>query len=137
MIAGLVVTFSTIGFGLRNPRYTALRLMLGEDGVLCHYLAQLAGAKMGTVYQFYKQIKGRNELEEHVRARLNEAGGSYRGQISFEAAHFLYALCRLIRPRIVVETGVAAGVSSAFILKALNDNSYGILHSIDQLNYEE
>lgn len=43
----------------------------------------------------------------------------------------LYTLCRLLHPRIVVETGVSAGVSTAFILKALEDNSNGLLHSID------
>lgn len=43
----------------------------------------------------------------------------------------LYALCRLLRPRVVIETGVAAGVSSAYILQALSKNGEGELHSID------
>jgi len=42
-----------------------------------------------------------------------------------------YALCRGMRPKIVLETGVAYGVSSAYILKALSVNSDGVLHSID------
>ena len=132
-----LVAFSIIAFGLRNPRYAAVRLVLGKDGVVCHYLAKLTGVKRGTVYKFYPGVTFGKELGQNVRARLNEAGEAYRGEISFEAAHLLYAVCRLIRPRIVVETGVAAGVSSAFILKALEDNSYGILHSIDEPNYEE
>jgi predicted O-methyltransferase YrrM len=42
-----------------------------------------------------------------------------------------YALVRAIRPDVVVETGVATGVTSAFILAALADNDSGVLHSVD------
>ncbi len=43
----------------------------------------------------------------------------------------LYALCRFLKPRAVVETGVGLGVSSYFILQALRDNGSGELYSID------
>lgn len=43
----------------------------------------------------------------------------------------LYCIVRAIQPDIVVETGVASGVSSAFILKALHDSQKGALYSID------
>ncbi len=46
----------------------------------------------------------------------------------------LYALCRVLRPEIVVETGVAEGFSSAFILAALERNGAGRLYSIDLPN---
>ena len=48
--------------------------------------------------------------------------------------HFtqLYALCRYLRPRVVVETGVGLGTSSLFILQALEDNGVGTLYSIDE-----
>ncbi|MES4787406.1 MAG: class I SAM-dependent methyltransferase [Nitrospiraceae bacterium] len=44
---------------------------------------------------------------------------------------------RILKPAIVVETGVAAGISSAYILKALEDNDKGELFSIDFPNYEQ
>lgn len=56
-------------------------------------------------------------------------------------AHFaplyliLYATVREFKPRLVIETGVASGFSSYFILKALEDNQYGSLISIDLPNY--
>jgi predicted O-methyltransferase YrrM len=49
----------------------------------------------------------------------------------------LYSIVRHIKPSVVVETGVGAGLSSAFILKALEDNKHGRLYSIDLANYEE
>jgi predicted O-methyltransferase YrrM len=36
-----------------------------------------------------------------------------------------------MRPQVVLETGVAFGVTSAFILAALRQNGQGMLHSID------
>jgi predicted O-methyltransferase YrrM len=43
----------------------------------------------------------------------------------------LYMLTRLLRPAAVLETGVAAGWSSAAILSALQVNGYGVLYSSD------
>jgi hypothetical protein len=47
----------------------------------------------------------------------------------------LYSLIRALKPNVVVETGVAAGLSSYFILKALEKNNSGRLLSIDLPNY--
>jgi len=52
-----------------------------------------------------------------------------------EAPEYLYVIMRVLRPEVVVETGVAAGISSAFILQALEDNNKGKLYSIDLPNY--
>ena len=42
-----------------------------------------------------------------------------------------YAAIRSLRPEVVVETGVANGVSTAYLLLALDQNGKGILHSIE------
>src|SRR5439155_2730279 len=44
---------------------------------------------------------------------------------------FLYAMTLSVRPKIVIETGVLYGHSSAAILAALEDNSGGRLVSVD------
>jgi hypothetical protein len=53
----------------------------------------------------------------------------------FKASRTLARLCwvavRLLRPDVVVETGVAAGYTSAHIAAALEENGHGELHSID------
>lgn len=46
----------------------------------------------------------------------------------------LYVLCRIIRPVTIVETGVAEGFSSSFILQALENSQNGHLYSIDLPN---
>jgi predicted O-methyltransferase YrrM len=48
-----------------------------------------------------------------------------------DTALFLYAAVRYAQPQVVVETGVADGLSSALILRAMDVNEVGELHSID------
>lgn len=43
----------------------------------------------------------------------------------------LYLLVRKFQPETIVETGVARGISSAYILQAMQDNGKGHLYSID------
>ena len=46
---------------------------------------------------------------------------------------FLYILCKLAKPELIVETGVAYGLSSMYILQAFEENKKGSLHSIDEI----
>jgi predicted O-methyltransferase YrrM len=46
-------------------------------------------------------------------------------------ARCCYLLCRALKPAVVLETGVAYGATTAFMLSALHENSKGQLWSID------
>ena len=61
--------------------------------------------------------------------KILKSGRRYYAQ--FPAPLDLYSLVALAKPKTVVESGVASGVSSAFILMALRSNGRGTLHSID------
>jgi predicted O-methyltransferase YrrM len=58
---------------------------------------------------------------------------SYKSSHDIEGVSMLlcYVLTRIIRPRIIVETGVANGASTFFFLSALARNGSGVLHSFD------
>ena len=75
------------------------------------------------------------ETEEDTRRLLKDIRGgdpfSPRWAADSRFARLCYLLCRLISPSVVLETGVAYGVSSVFILKALEKNACGTLHSVD------
>lgn len=75
------------------------------------------------------------EVEENTRRLLEEIRHkdpfSPRWAADSLLARCCYLACRLLEPAVVVETGVAYGVSSAFILKALEENGRGVLHSVD------
>ena len=73
-------------------------------------------------------------LESRVARRYEEvADMAWSGRYSADLtlARCLYVLCRASRPNVVVETGVAYGMTTAFILEALERNGQGTLLSID------
>jgi predicted O-methyltransferase YrrM len=57
--------------------------------------------------------------------------GRVTGRDGYEEGLRLYRLLRDLKPAVAVETGVCNGVSTAFLLLALEDNGTGELHSID------
>ena len=75
---------------------------------------------------FFKEI----DLEKYPSAK-KPYPSDY--SINPNARKFLYLLCRILKPKIIVETGVAYGLSSFYILKALEKNNLGKLYSIDSV----
>jgi predicted O-methyltransferase YrrM len=81
-------------------------------------------------------------FEEKVRSQADEITPCAPFRLShsadFTLARMCYAMVRAIKPNVVLETGVAYGVTSAFILKAMEVNNNGLLHSVDlpPLGYE-
>ena len=76
------------------------------------------------------------EIDAEVRERVGQLGTALPFPLEYNAASSLanlcYALVRALRPATVLETGVAYGVSSSFIAKALSVNGEGELHSVDR-----
>jgi len=73
-------------------------------------------------------------VEADITLRMKSVAAAPIAQIhcaDITLARLCYQICRILRPEVVVETGVAYGVTSAFILEALAANGSGILHSID------
>ncbi len=68
------------------------------------------------------------DLQAHAERRLSEVGEAFGGGGDYR---LLYFLVRHLRPQVVVETGVAAGFSSAAILQAMAECGTGQLYSSD------
>jgi predicted O-methyltransferase YrrM len=68
------------------------------------------------------------EFRAVARARLDEKAVPLGGAGHFQLVHFLV---RYLRPKVVLETGVAAGYTSQAILSALEQNGEGTLYSSD------
>jgi hypothetical protein len=75
------------------------------------------------------------DIEATVKAAIEQlpadAPFPQKHHADFALARFAYLICRFVQPQVVVETGVAYGVTSAFILKAMQVNQRGTLYSID------
>jgi hypothetical protein len=95
-----------------------------------------AGAALGRDVTAFLDEDGLAEIEAEVRERTAGLGADVPFPVAHNASPSLartcYALCRALRPAVVLETGVAYGVSSSFITKALELNGVGHLHSVDR-----
>ncbi len=73
-------------------------------------------------------------IREHIASEqslLDRPASASMHDADAGLADFCYVICRALRPRVVVETGVGSGVTTSFILQALAANGEGHLWSID------
>lgn len=93
-------------------------------------LARYAEVRPADLIRYRRELVSDHQFQAHIERNLREVGYSPLGPE-------LFALVRATRPGVVIETGVASGVSSAYILRALAANGTGRLHSIDLPNVQE
>ena len=119
--------------GLKDPSL-ALRYLRYGDRKAAQFqvrrVAETLGYKAEDVDRYYKTP----ELADFY-ARVSKAASPFTGVGA--AGEDFYVMLRMLKPDIVVETGVFSGVSSSFILKALGDNNTGMLYSVDHPLSEE
>ena len=72
-----------------------------------------------------------SNLPEFLISENKDPGMMIKWSATSELAATTYALVKLLKPEVVVETGVGAGVSSWTILQAMEENGSGRLVSID------
>jgi predicted O-methyltransferase YrrM len=99
-------------------------------------LARALGRSVSELLGFWTDLIEGDRFYDRIRARERELavagpGGESPGGRADAFSEVLYVLLRVLRPESVVETGVALGYSSAYLLQALHDNARGRLYSID------
>jgi len=93
------------------------------------WVAELAGCSEARSLGAIRQAEKERTLFRNLdRMHRLEGRSSY---IEIDAPLELYALVRLLRPTHVVEVGVSSGVSSAYLLQAMEQVGHGTLHSVD------
>ncbi|MBA3258822.1 MAG: class I SAM-dependent methyltransferase [Gemmatimonadales bacterium] len=133
--------FRMAGKAIRHPSRAVLRLVLKarlrrssvdeERGRLLALLSRQFGVEAPGLLAEYRRSEFHTWFQQR-RAALDRFDGPYRfGTTGVFECEALYLLVRAARPRVVVDTGVLYGGSTAHILEALARNGVGKLHSID------
>lgn len=133
-----------MGRALRDPtfgvRHLVAILALTRGNVSGAQLVQSAlGEKIADlvlISNFLEAAHKSSMLQEaFARLRLHNRGNKkvagMVGYCSEDDCAILHTLIRMTRPKVVVETGVAAGLTTTVILDALALNGVGKLYSID------
>lgn len=120
-------------YAFSNPRYALTAAFREATWADERLLAHMAAANAWQIRRFLDEPSHTPEFMQHL-----STSGIKLHTASFQSADLYakkvliqYAVIRAMRPALVVETGVANGISSAHILLALKKNGTGILHSIE------
>ena len=95
------------------------------------FFARQLGRSSADIEAAYSDLVGNIKCWEEIKDSLSIYKNDYALQMTHTELSVLYVLVRLLQPQCIIETGVSAGVSSAYILRALEDNQKGHLYSID------
>jgi len=120
-------------FGAQHPSYaikSVLRDLFGADE---RFLAALSGSTTSQIRAFLGEPIQDRRFYEHLRSVEREFGETSSIGANLYAKRILmqYAVIRAVKPNCVLETGIANGVSSSYILLAMERNQKGALYSID------
>ncbi len=102
------------------------------------FVAGLLGIDESDAERFVAEVRANRTFLDEIEAKRQQPGGQRipRASVNEAVGSVLYAICRQLRPRDIVGTGVASGVSSSYFLCALAANGDGRLHSIDYPTWE-
>lgn len=119
--------------GARHPRRLAETRRIRAE-----FVGRFLGGNRGALERYEQELRASGLLEhllergrEHQRLVSGANAGYSLGAIGYAEGIYLYTVLRTLRPRVAVETGVANGFSTAFLLQALAANGDGELHSAD------
>jgi predicted O-methyltransferase YrrM len=120
----------TAAEGMASPPQSAA----GAGGLDLATMLDLSSKYLGMDLSGFLHDPGGMAIREHIaseRALLNRPASASMHDADAGLPDFCYVICRALRPRVVVETGVGSGVTTSFILQALAANNEGRLWSID------
>jgi len=118
-------------FSALRAQWKLSKIQMDEIAFASYLLAE---ANRAQIQRLFGEITGDRELIDHISGLMGSIKapkGTILSGMDWEEAQVLYTLTRLLKPDAVVETGVAGGITSAFILAALRDNARGTLFSVD------
>jgi len=121
-----------VGFAIKNPSY-ALNAMVREFTLADEkFLARLSGSSPRQIRAYLDEPINTPAFATHLRSEEEHLNSLSIKRADLFAKKILnqYAAVRAIAPYFVVETGIANGVSSSYLLLALQNNKRGCLHSI-------
>jgi hypothetical protein len=107
-----------------KTRYSQLYYELQElnESDLTSLLSLITEIPFEQVKQIFDELKNNSELSVHIN-NFEEKGITKGSKIGFGRRLGWYALVRIMKPRVVVETGVADGLGALVITAALIENA--------------
>ncbi|MGA7318769.1 MAG: class I SAM-dependent methyltransferase, partial [Silvibacterium sp.] len=127
LVTGTVISSVSAGYHKwQSPRLgllnrAALSMHLSASELLAKYFTLDGETLQAEFTELQSALQERRRVLRFPEAYMTDP----------ESCFLLYGIVRSVRPKVILETGVADGHSSYFILNAMRRNNYGTLYSID------
>jgi hypothetical protein len=116
-----------------HPAYAFKALIREATRADERFLAGIARERAGRIRRYFDEPARHPGFSQHLtrcKSIISRADFT-SAELYAKKVLVQYAAIRALRPEVIVETGVANGVSTAYLLLALERNGKGILHSIE------
>lgn len=122
-----------LAFASKHPTYAIKSVFRDVLGVDERFVATLTDTTAPQIKRFLSEPFQDRRYHGHLCGAGEQLEGTDSIGANLYAKHVLlqYAIVRAFKPDCVLETGVANGVSSSYLLLAMEHNQKGALHSID------
>ncbi len=92
---------------------------------LVHFLADATGADRATVAAYIAELEEDEALRQHIRDSISASTEGFKAdrEVRYGKRLGWYALARILKPTVVVETGVDKGLGSVVLAAALLRNA--------------
>jgi predicted O-methyltransferase YrrM len=120
-------------FAIRNPRYAIRAVIRDLFSMDEKFLAIATGSASPAIRSYLNEPFEDTDFMSHLAAASRKMSDLQIASADCYAKRVVlqYAVARASKPDLILETGIANGVSSAYLLLALHRNGRGTLHSIE------
>jgi len=102
---------------------------------LAHTISLVTGEKYKKIIGYFTELEQNDELKTHIKNSITEAGYEEDIIVDYGRRIGWYAIIRICKPEIIIETGVHHGVGACVIISALiknmEDNIFGTYYGTD------
>ena len=89
---------------------------------LAHVISVVTGEKHEKIISYFKELEENEELKTHIKNSIIKSGYGKDIQVDYGRRIGWYAIIRICKPKVIVETGVHHGVGACVIINALIKN---------------
>lgn len=113
---------SELGFVLWDPEPNNFTFEIANDDDLAFWVSTVAGCPLPAAEEYLAEPSADGELQQTLRKATSRHRLWSKAAPPFGKRAGWYALVRVLRPQVIIETGVHDGLGSLLLLRALERN---------------
>jgi predicted O-methyltransferase YrrM len=90
---------------------------------LANLISHVTNTPVSKLNEYFNEVLNNEDLKSHINDGFKNSSYEKNAEVKFGRRIGWYAVARIIKPKIIVETGVDHGVGACVLIQALMENS--------------